>query len=172
MWHPHTDGCLIPWTGRTQISSLVCKKNCSNDWKQLQITEHASCNLPSAGGHCWDKAWFVACLMCLGSAQHPHISRPSISFCLSGWARPNQNEIRKSGWQMLRERERAQDENAPCKYLQPKNYPLHRHKVSKDMGLHSGQQAKAKATSLTNSESRLDWSAILASVDWCAYAKP
>ena len=127
--------------------------NCSNAWKQLQITEDASCNLPSAGGHCWDKARRVACLMCLGSAQHPHISRPSISFCLSGWARPNQNEIRESGWQMLRERERAQDENAPCKYLQPKNYLLDRHKVSKNVGLHTGQQAKAKATSLTNSES-------------------
>ena len=42
------------------------------------------------------------------------------------------------------------------RYLQPKNYLLHIRKAakpSKNVGLHTGQQAKAKATSLTNSES-------------------
>ena len=102
----------------------------------LNWTEQASRNLPSAGRHCWDKARRVECLMCLGSARHPHIVWAGISFCLSGWALPNQNEIWKSGWQMLRERDRDQDKHAACKFLQPKNYLLH--KVSKNLGLHTG----------------------------------
>ena len=73
--------------------------NCSIAWKQPQITA-----LPSAEGHCWDKARCVECLICLGPAQRMQVWRRSISCFMSGWARPNQNEIWKSGWQMLRER--------------------------------------------------------------------
>ena len=92
-------------------------------------------------GHCWDKARCVECLICLGPAQRMQVWRRSMSCFMSGWARPNQNEIWKSdkclesgkepGWKCTR------------KYLQPKNFL---HKVSNFFRLQSGQQAKAKAT--------------------------
>ena len=64
--------------------------------------------------------------------------------------------------------ERDQDENAPANICSLRTF----YKVSNFFRHHSGQKAKAEPLFAETSESWLDWSAILASVDWCACAKP